>query len=144
MSAFTQAEVEYLNNQLIGRFATVGPAGKPQVMPVGVFYDPEADGVIITGHAGSSFATSQKWRNAVSHPDVSFVVDDLAAVDPWTPRGLEIRGVAEPHQEGGETIGRRIEAIMPFDSAWIVLRPRRILSWGIDTESFDLAARDVN
>lgn len=143
MSDYTQAEVEYLNNQLIGRFATVGHSGEPQVAPVGVFYDPQQGGVVITGHAGGGFTSTQKWRNVLARPDVSFVIDDLASVDPWTPRGIEIRARAETHNDGGETIGERIDANMPFDSAWILLRPRRILSWGIDTDSFDLTARDV-
>ncbi|GAA2097400.1 hypothetical protein [Actinomadura alba] len=30
-----------------------------------------------------------------------------------------------------------------FDSAWIRIRPRRILARGIDTGSFELSARDV-
>lgn len=93
MSDYTQAEVEYLNNQLIGRFATVGRSGEPQVAPVGVFYDPQQGGVIITGHAGGGFTNTQKWRNVLARPDVSFVIDDLASVDPWTPRGIEIRHV---------------------------------------------------
>jgi pyridoxamine 5'-phosphate oxidase family protein len=143
MSVFTEAEVEYLNSQLIGRFATVGQSGAPHVMPVGVFYDPDAESLVITGHAGSNFAASRKFRNAQARPDVSFVVDDLPSTDPWTPRGLEIRGRAEIHTDGGEAVGERIGAQMPFDTAWILLRTRRILAWGIETESAELTARDV-
>jgi pyridoxamine 5'-phosphate oxidase family protein len=32
---------------------------------------------------------------------------------------------------------------MPFDSAFIRIRPRRILAMGIDGEPFELSARDV-
>jgi pyridoxamine 5'-phosphate oxidase family protein len=143
MSIFTDAEVEYLNSQPIGRIATVGPYGGPHVTPVGVFYDPETQAIVIGGHAGSNMAASKKYRDARRQPDVALVVDDLATVDPWTPRGIEIRGRAETYTDGGEEVGRRIGANMPFDAAWIHIHPRRILGWGIDSGSFELSARDV-
>jgi PPOX class F420-dependent enzyme/OxyR family protein len=90
MSTFTHAEIQYLNGQLLGRIATVGPHGRPHVMPVAVFYDPETESIVI-GIAGD-MAASKKFRDAQRRPDVAIVVDDLAAVDPWTPRGIEIRG----------------------------------------------------
>ncbi len=91
---FTDAEVQYLTSQPLGRLATVGPDGRPHVMPVGVFWDPETKAVVIGGH---NLAASKKFRDAQRHPEVAVVVDDLAAVDPWTPRGIEIRGEAETH-----------------------------------------------
>ncbi len=144
MSTFTDAEVEYLNSQPLGRIATVGPDGRPHVTPVGVFYDPETQTIVIGGHAGSNMAASKKFRDAQRHADVAFVVDDLAAVDPWTPRLIEIRGRAETHTDGGEEVGKRISAnVMPFVPAWIRIRPRRIVAMGIDGGSFELSARDV-
>ncbi len=143
MSTFTDAEVEYLNSQLLGRIATVGPDGRPHNVPVGVFYDPETQTIVIGGHAGSNMATSKKFRDAQRRPEVAFVVDDLAAVDPWTPRFIEIRGRAETYTDGGEEVGERIVANMPFDPAWIRIRPQRILAMGIDGGSFELNARDV-
>ncbi|MDQ3783411.1 MAG: PPOX class F420-dependent oxidoreductase [Actinomycetota bacterium] len=143
MSTFTEAEVEYLNSQPLGRLATVGPDGRPHVTPVGVFYDPETQTIVIGGHAGSNMATSKKFRDARRNPNLAFVVDDLASVDPWTPRLLEIRGRAETYTDGGEEVGKRIGANMPFDPAWIRIRPRRILAMGIDDGPFELSARDV-
>ncbi|MBC6456663.1 PPOX class F420-dependent oxidoreductase [Actinomadura sp. HBU206391] len=140
---FTPNEIEYLNGQLLGRLATVGPGGRPHITPVGVFYDPQTQTIVIGGHAGTDMAGSKKFRDAERHPEVAFAVDDLASVDPWTPRGIEIRGHAETHTTGGEEVGERIGANMPFDSAWIRIRPRRILARGIDTDSFELSARDV-
>ena len=35
MSSFTEAEIEYLGGQPLGRLATVGADGRPQVKPVG-------------------------------------------------------------------------------------------------------------
>lgn len=141
MRAFTQAEIEYLTTQPLGRIATVGADGAPHVMPVGVFYDPEVGGLAV-GAAGG-MAASKKFRDVRRRPEVAFVVDDLAAVDPWTPRGVEIRGIAEAHDEGGEAVGERLGAPFQFDAAWISIHPRRILAWGIDTGSFELRARDV-
>jgi len=142
MSTFTDAEVEYLKSQPLGRLATVGPDDRPHVTPVGVFYDPETETIVIGGYADTDMAASKKFRDARRRPDVAFVVDDLATVDPWSPRFIEIRGRAETHTEGGEEVGERIGAdIMPFDPAYIRIRPRRILASGIDGDS--LSARDV-
>jgi pyridoxamine 5'-phosphate oxidase family protein len=141
MATFTDAEIEYLNGQPLGRLATVDPAGRPHVTPVGVFYDPDTEAVVIGGGAG--LAATKKFRDARRHPEVAVVVDDLAAVDPWTPRGIEIRGRAETFTDGGAAVGRRVGANFRFSPAWIRIRPRRILAWGIDTGSFELVAREV-
>lgn len=141
MTTFTDAEIEYLNTQRLGRLATVGADGSPHVMPVGVFYDPEAQAIVIGSSGG--MASTKKFRDARDRPEVALVVDDLASMDPWTPRGIEIRGQAETHTEGGEEIGKRLGAAFPFDRAWIRIRPRRILAWGIDGSPFEMAARDV-
>jgi pyridoxamine 5'-phosphate oxidase family protein len=138
--SFTEAEIEYLNGQLLGRLATVGADGMPHVTPVGVFYDPESEAVVI---GGEDLAASKKFRDAQQHPEVAVVVDDLASTDPWTPRGIEVRGRAETHTEGGRAVGVRVGAPFLFERAWIRIRPRRILAWGIDTDSFALSVRDV-
>jgi pyridoxamine 5'-phosphate oxidase family protein len=140
---FTPNEIEYLKGQPLGRLATVGPGGRPHITPVGVFYDPQTQTIVVGGHAGTNMAASKKFRDAERHPEVAFAVDDLASIDPWSPRGIEIRGRAETHTTGGEELGERIGANMPFDPAWIRIRPRRILARGIDTDPFELSARDV-
>lgn len=140
---FTEAEVEYLNDQPLGRFATVSPDGRPHVMPVGVFIDPESQTIVVGGHAGSDMAASKKFRDAQRCPDVAFVVDDLVSVDPWTARFIEIRGRAETYTDGGEEVGKRIRANMSFDPAYIRIRPQRILAVGIEGEAFELHACDV-
>jgi pyridoxamine 5'-phosphate oxidase family protein len=141
MTTFTDAEIGYLNSQPLGRLATVGTDGRPHVMPVGVFYDPETQAIVIGSAA--DMASSKKFRDAQRRPDVALVVDDLAAVDPWTPRGIEIRGRAETYTEGGEEVGERLGAGFPFNRAWVRIRPRRILAWGIDSGSYAPSARDV-
>ena len=139
-AVFTEAEIEYLRGQPLGRLATVGRDGRPHVTPVGVFYEPETEAIVI---GGVNMATSKKFRDAQRQSDVAIVIDYLAAVDPWTPRGIEIRGHAETHTEGGEQVGERLGAGFAFSPAWIRIRPQRILSWGIDSDSFELTGRDV-
>ena len=141
MSTFTDAEIAYLTSQPLGRLATVGPDGTPHVMPVGVFYEADTEAIVIGG--AGDLAASKKFRDAQRRPDVALVVDDLAALEPWTPRGIEIRGRAETYTAGGAAVGEQVGASFAFDAAWIRIRPRRILAWGIDQGSYDLTARDV-
>jgi pyridoxamine 5'-phosphate oxidase family protein len=141
MSTFTETEIAYLTSQPLGRLATVGRDGAPHVMPVGFYYDAETEAIVV-GSAGD-MAASKKFRDARRHPEVAIVVDDLASVDPWTPRGVEIRGRAETHTDGGEEIGRKLGAPFPFHPAYLRIRPRRILTWGLDGNSYQHSARDV-
>ncbi|WP_438672121.1 hypothetical protein [Spongiactinospora gelatinilytica] len=98
---------------------------------------------MVGGAAGTGMAGSKKFRDVAERPDVSFVIDDLATTDPWAPRGIEVRGHAEARTEGGVELGLRLGAPFPFEPVWILIRPRRILAWGIDTGSFRLTARDM-
>ncbi len=123
MSAFTDAEVAYLQGQRLGRLATVDPAGQPHVVPVAFRYNPDQDTIDIGGHG---FARRKKYRDVQRNPRVAFVVDDLASVDPWRPRMIEIRGEAEILSEGGQTI-------QPFfDPEMFRIRPTRVVSHGIE------------
>jgi pyridoxamine 5'-phosphate oxidase family protein len=151
MSVFSDTEIEYLQhratrwseyNALIGRLATVGPDGTPHVVPLGVTYDPTTDAIVISGHAGTNMAASKKFRDAQRNPGVAIVIDDLESVHPWTPRFIEIRGSAETFSEGGEEEGRRLAEPLPWDPAWIRIRPRRIVTLGI-TGPYEFTARDV-
>ncbi|SFQ71721.1 pyridoxamine 5'-phosphate oxidase family protein [Amycolatopsis arida] len=141
MTTLTDAEIAYLAGQPLGRLATVGPHARPHVVPVGFDYDPER-GTLVIGSV-ADMAASKKFRDAARRPDVAFLVDDLASTNPWRPRGIEIRGRAETHAEGGAEIGRRLGASFPFDAGWIEIHPRRVVSWGIDGDSYELSARDV-
>jgi pyridoxamine 5'-phosphate oxidase family protein len=143
MSAFTAAEIEFLRNQPLARLATVGADGRPQVKPVGFLLDTDADELVIGGYAGSGMATSKKFRDVAANGFVAMVVDDVAEVDPWTPRGVEVRGHAEARMEGGAEVGKRLGAPFDFDPAWILVRPTRIVSWGIDGSSYEVSARDA-
>ena len=120
MSAFTDAEIEFVNSQRLGRVATVGADGMPHVMPVAVFYDPDAE-----------------FRDAQRRPKAAVVIDDPG------PRILEVRGQAETHLDGGEDAGRRLGAPFRFAPAWIRVRPRRIVAVGINGGRFESSARNV-
>ena len=91
-SVFTDAERRYLSDFRLGRIATVGRDGTPHVAPVGWSYDAEHD-VIEVG--GRDFARSKKYHDVNRSGRAAIVIDDLASVDPWRPRGIEVRGSAE-------------------------------------------------
>jgi len=132
MSTFTKKEIEYLRGQRLGRLATVGRDGSPHVVPVGFRLGPEDEAIEV---GGGALRGSKKRRDLEANPRVAFVVDDLERVDPWTPRGVEVRGRAELHEEGGESFGEG------WGAAWIRILPRRIMSWGIEGHAFSAAGR---
>jgi len=121
MSAFTPDEIEYLSSQRLGRLATVGADGQPHVVPTGFRYNPELDTIDIGGH---DFAKRKKWRDVQANPKVAFVVDDIASLQPWTVRGIEVRGVAEVLRSGGKAV------VPSFDDEMFRIKPQRIYSWG--------------
>jgi pyridoxamine 5'-phosphate oxidase family protein len=134
MSAFSDAEIAYLQSQRLGRIATAGPDGQPHVVPVAFRYNAAEDTIDVGGHG---FATRKKYRDVQKNRRVAFVVDDLASVDPWRPRGIEIRGEAEILPAGGAEVGRG------FDPEMFRIRPRRIVSWGLTGDVFAQNARSV-
>jgi pyridoxamine 5'-phosphate oxidase family protein len=114
MSVFSAAELAYLRaGRLLGRLATVGPDGLPHVAPVGWSLD--AAGTVIE-IGGRNFGRSKKFRDVLRTGVAALVIDDV--LPPWRPRGVEVRGHAEA-VEG--------------DQPRILLRPRRIVSWGLES-----------
>jgi pyridoxamine 5'-phosphate oxidase family protein len=136
MSVFTQAELEYIQSQRIGRIATIGPDGRPHVVPVGYRYNPEADSIDIGGRAG--VAQRKHYRDLARNPKVAFVIDDLPSVNPWTIRGIEIRGEAETLTSGGQSI-------QPFFAPEMIrIHARRLMAWGIESKDARAAAREAD
>jgi pyridoxamine 5'-phosphate oxidase family protein len=136
MSVFTPAEIAYLQSQRLGRIATVGADSQPHVVPVGFRYNPDQDTIDIGGHGG--FTKRKKYRDVSQNRRVALVVDDLASVNPWRVRGIEIRGEADILDTGGQEIGPG------FDPDIFRIRPRRIISWGLDDpDQFSSNARSV-
>jgi pyridoxamine 5'-phosphate oxidase family protein len=133
-SIFTPAEIAYLQSQRLGRLATIGPNGGPHVVPVAFRYNSTTDTIDIGGHG---FAASKKFRDVLRSPRVAFVVDDVPSVDPWRARGVEIRGQAAVLETGGAEIMRG------FAPEMFRIKPRRIVSWGIEEDSFSANGRSV-
>jgi pyridoxamine 5'-phosphate oxidase family protein len=118
--SFTQAELDYLATQRLGRLATVAPDGTLQVSPTSFFLNP--DGSVDIG--GAAMGQSKKFRNVEAAGRAAFVVDDIASVDPWTVRGVEIRGTAE-------ALSDQEPPMRGFSKEIIRIHPRRIISWGL-------------
>jgi pyridoxamine 5'-phosphate oxidase family protein len=119
---FTQAELDYLATQRIGRLATVSADGQVQNNPTNFFVDAGTGTIVISGGA---LGSSKKFRNVQQGSTVAFVVDDLATVDPWAPRGIEIRGAAVALTDH--------EPPLPYLSREIIMiTPTKIVSWGLD------------
>jgi len=121
----TEAERAYLQSQPLARLATVDGAGAPQNNPVGAFLDEETGDIIIGGHA---MGASRKFRNVQRNGQVALVIDDLVSHDPWTVRGLEIRGTAVALED--------VDPPVPFMSREIIrITPTWVTSWGVDPEA---------
>jgi pyridoxamine 5'-phosphate oxidase family protein len=121
----TEAERAYLKSQPLARLATVDANGAPQNNPVGVFLD-EATGDVING--GHAMGASRKFRNVQANARVALVIDDLVSRDPWTVRGLEIRGDAVALED--------VDPPVPFMSREVIrIRPMWVTSWGVDPEA---------
>ena len=120
MSAFSASELAYLHGERrLGRLATVGVDGTPHVTPVGWGFDAATDTIDI---GGRQFERSKKYRDVQRTGKAAIVIDDLASIDPWRPRGIEIRGRAETVTEPGPMIR---------------IHPDRVVSWGLSDASLD-------
>jgi pyridoxamine 5'-phosphate oxidase family protein len=121
VSAFSDAEIDYLDSQRLGRLATVGADGMPHVVPVAFRYNPDTDSIDIGGH---DFAKRKKFRDVERTGVAALVVDDV--LPPWQPRAVEVRGQAVTLETGGKAIMEQ------FDDPIIRITPRRIVSWGLE------------
>ena len=113
MSVFTAAELAYLDAQPLMRFATASTSGRPDVAPVS--FQVDGDDIVT---AGFDITHTVRYRNIETNPRAVLVVDDLATVDPWSPRGIKIIGSA------------RIETV---DGApRFRITPEVIISWALN------------
>ena len=113
MAVFTAAELEFLASQRLARLATASTSGRPDVSPVGFTVDGET---IVSG--GLDLTKTVRYRHLQQNPQATIVIDDLASVDPWRPRGVKLRGEAVLEDDAGR---RRIR-----------IRPSVVWSWGIN------------
>ena len=119
MSAFTDRELEYLGErrpERLGRIATVGKDDTPHVVPVGWRFNRELDSIDV---GGMNLSRTKKFKDVRRNGRASIVIDELESIDPWRPRGIEVRGRAEA-----------IEGERPL----IRIHPERIVSWGLESE----------
>ena len=140
MGAFSQKELEYLRDQLVGRLATVSRKRIPQVTPVGFGVDEERIYMNVKHD-------SVKARNIRSNSRVSFVVDDFP---PWdgTTEGLngvliggraELISSGELHEKGRDLIEEKFpgyeENFGVREDGWskyvLVITPIKVPSWGL-------------
>lgn len=113
MTAFTDAELAYLASQPLMRFATASPAGKPDVAPV--VFSVDGDDIVT---AGFDITRTVRYRNIQKNPRATVVIDDLASVEPWSPRGIKVIGAAAIEQTPAGPQFR--------------ITPHVVISWGIN------------
>jgi pyridoxamine 5'-phosphate oxidase family protein len=114
---FTQAETDYLNSQRLARIATVGANSQPDVVPVGFEFN---GGYFYVG--GRNMLDTRKFKNvSAGRVKVAIVVDDLASVAPWRPRGIRVYGTAEIVDHQGYA-GR---------GKYLRITPEKAWSWGL-------------
>ncbi|SNQ45511.1 conserved hypothetical protein [Frankia canadensis] len=131
---FTPAELAYLRAQRLGRLATLAPDGTLQNSPVGHAVD-DATGVISI--YGYNLGATRKFHNIAANGQVAYVVDDIAALDPWTVRGVEIRGTAEALRDQPPP--------SPVMSPEVIrIHPRRIISWNLGPDNAQGSRRTVD
>lgn len=130
---FTDAEIEYLRSQRLGRLATLAPDGTLQNSPVGFEVDAEAGVIDIRGR---DLGNSKKFRNVAANGQVAFVVDDIASVNPWVVRCFELRGTAE-------ALTGQPAPNSYLSPEVIRIHPRRIISWGLGADGQQSSRRNI-
>lgn len=118
-------EITYLKSQMLARIATVNAKGAPRVVPTGFRYNADT-GTIDCG--GFNLAATRRYQDVQVNPNIAIVIDDLASVNPWTVRAVQVRGTSETFEEGGEAMGRG------WGGAWMRITPTSISSWGLDED----------
>jgi pyridoxamine 5'-phosphate oxidase family protein len=118
MTTFTDKELAYLSGERrLGRLATVGADGTPHVVPVGWTYNAVEETIDV---GGMQLDTTKKYGDVRRSGRAAIVIDDVAGVDPWRVRGIEVRGRAEA-----------LVAPHPL----IRIHPERVISWGIESDA---------
>ncbi len=119
---FDDLERDYLAGQRLARLATVSATGQPDADAVGYEFDGERFYI-----GGRRFTQSRKYKNvAAGNRLVSLIVDDVASVDPWRPRGVKVYGTAEIVQRDGR--------FGPGD--YFAITPAVSWSWGLDADVY--------
>jgi pyridoxamine 5'-phosphate oxidase family protein len=123
--SLTEAERKYLKDQPLARLATVDENGAPQNSPVGAFVDEATGDILVGGHA---MGATRKFRNVKANGHVALVVDDLVSRDPWTVRGLEVRGTAVAQDDVEPPVRGMSREVIRITPTWVA-------SWGVDPDN---------
>jgi pyridoxamine 5'-phosphate oxidase family protein len=116
---FSDTEINYIKNQRLARLATASPDGQPDVAPIGFQFDGQRFTI-----GGFDITRTFKYKNVKKgNVKVALVIDDLATVSPWKPRGIKIHGTAQIVESSGP--------------AYLIVTPERSWSWGIDAAAFE-------
>jgi len=115
VSVFTEHEDAYLRSQKMARLATASVTGAPDVAAVTFGVDGDT---IVSG--GYDITKTVRYGNLTANPRAVIVIDDLASIDPWTPRGVKVRGRAALEEHSG-----RLQ---------IRITPEVIWSWGLNPD----------
>ncbi len=117
---FSEQELAFLQTQRLARLATVDADGQPTVDAVGFSLD--GDRILIGTH---SPRLTRKYKNVLDgNTKVALIIDDLASVQPWRPRGIKVHGVAEVAERNGHF----------GPGSYIVITPTVSWSWGIEPQ----------
>ena len=120
---FSAQELSYLQSQPLMRIGTV--AGSGQVDVDAVMFEFDGARFFI---GGVNLAGTRKYKNiAGGQTLVSLLVDDLATVQPWEPRGLKVHGRAAIVQRDAGRFG---------PGAYFAVTPLVSWSWGIEGPVF--------
>jgi pyridoxamine 5'-phosphate oxidase family protein len=76
----------------------------------------EQNTIDLTGH---ELDRTKKFRDVARSGRAAIVIDDLASINPWRPRALEVRGHADAISD---------------PEPLIRIYPERIITWGITPE----------
>jgi pyridoxamine 5'-phosphate oxidase family protein len=118
---FSEAEANYLKSQRLARIASASTRGTPEVSPVGFEFDGKY--FWIGSHSQEIFFKTRRYKNITSgNRKVSIVIDDLASVTPWRPRGIKVSGTAEVMEHEG-VFGH---------GKYFRITPKVTVSWGIE------------
>ena len=118
---FSRAEQDYLKTQRLARVASASSKGTPEVSPVGFEFDGKY--FWVGSHSQDIFFKTRRYKNITSgNSRIALVVDDLASVDPWRPRGVKVSGKAEIMDHDG----------MFGPGKYLRITPSVTASWGIE------------
>ncbi len=93
----------------------------PKFSPVGFEFDGKY--FWIGSHNQEIFPRNRRYTNITNGNNrVSIVIDDLASVNPWRPRGIKVSEAVEVMEHDG----------MFGKGKYIRITPRVTMSWGIE------------